>query len=268
MFYNNTRQFGRILFSIALLSTFAFITAPPCTEAAELADGWQQIGDEGGIKVYRRAVTGSKLFEFRGIGTVNASIPKMIAIMADFKYLPEWVYGCRKGELVAKNFDEEELDRKSDDYHEILYGINDLPWPLEPRDYILKAHVEFVQPTKNDSFKVILVMNSITHPNYPQREKMVRMVKMSSTIVLTPIKGDESKTRVDFAVTTDPAGNIPAWVTNLAAREIPSKTLLSLRQFVNKTEYNFKLEKLVQHHYDKSKNINSAAAATARPLTP
>ncbi len=40
--------------------------------------------------------------------------------------------------------------------------------------------------------------------------------------------GDRKKTWVDFSVTTTPGGVIPAWVTGIASRNIPRKTLVNL----------------------------------------
>ncbi|WP_196761924.1 hypothetical protein, partial [Streptobacillus moniliformis] len=63
-----------------------------------------------------------KIFTFRGVGLIEASIPKLIALMSDPHKMPDWVYNCVEGELVERNF--KETDRaESDSRDPGLFGI-------------------------------------------------------------------------------------------------------------------------------------------------
>ena len=213
---------------------------------------WQRVDEAEGVTVYRRQAPESRFVEFRGVGEVDAPIPKIIAMMADVSHMPDWIFGCIQGELIERNFNEDELNRKPTDYHQIIYGVNTLPWPLRNRDYVLKASVSFIPRTEQEPFRVILATHTVEHRLKPPTSERVRMPQMHTTIVFTPLDSALTRTLVDFSVTTDPGGLIPDWVTNFATRNIPRKTIASLREFTKSSTYNRKMEKLVLHHYKRS----------------
>ena len=210
---------------------------------------WQQIDEEDGVTVYRRQTPGSRFVEFRGVGEVEAPIPKIIAMMADVSHMPDWIFGCIKGELVERNFTEDDYDRDPTDYHQVIYGVNSLPWPLHNRDYVLLANVSFIASGVHEPFHVILATHAVEHHKKPQVIGYIRMPQMRTTIVFTPMDNGLGRTLVDFSVITDPGGLIPDWVTNMATRDIPRKTITALREFSKGDNYSKKMEKLVMHHY-------------------
>ena len=213
---------------------------------------WQRVDEDEGVTVYRRQTPGSRFVEFRGVGEVDAPIPKIIALMADVTNMPHWVFGCVKGELIERNFTEDDLNRAPSDYHQVLYGVNTLPWPLRNRDYVLQANVNFIPASPPEPFRVVLAMHAVEHRLKPVEPGFVRMPEMRTTIIFTPLDSDLRRTTVDFSVITDPGGLIPDWVTNFSTRNIPRKTIATLREFSKSTAYSRKMEKLVMHHYLRS----------------
>jgi hypothetical protein len=209
------------------------------------------LDSEEGITVYRSLESRGKIFTFRGTSTIDTSIPKLLALMSDSSRLPEWVFNCKGGELVERNFTESDRRPNPDEYYQIFYGIASVPWPLQSRDYVLKATTSYEHdPTSKKTFVKIL-MRSIDHPKKPASSDFVRMPLMESVIILSPQGEHSERTLVDFSVTTDPGGNIPTWISKLASREIPSKTLMALRKLSTTQEYNKEFEKFVSFYAEK-----------------
>ena len=226
--------------------------------AAVFDDAWEEIDQSDGIEVYRRKVPDEGLFEFRGVGVVDVSIPKLVALMADADNLPLWMFGCIKGELLERNFNEDEYARASEEYYEILYGINSFPWPVNNRDYVVKAGIRFIPKGREDPFRVHVVTQNVSHPQKPAGGAYVRMPRLHTLFVLTPLAGSPNRTKVDLIIAADPGGYVPHWVTNLVSRILPYKTILSLRELAKTDGYNKKMEALVLYHYQRSIEASSS----------
>ena len=220
------------------------------------SDGsWEEIDASDGVTVYRRTTPHNGLYEFRGVGVIDAGIPKLIALMSDAEHMSGWVYGCIKGELLERNFTEDEYDKETSGYYQIFYGVNSMPWPVKNRDYVLKANIQIQPPTKEYPFRVNVVSQTVNHPLKPTNTDNVRMPGLSAVFVLTPLKGPSGamdKTKVDFVVAADPGGYIPNWITNIASRMLPRKTISSLQELALTERYNKRMEALVFYHYQRN----------------
>ena len=81
----NTGYTKKFVF-IAALSLF-----PIYTGHAESKAKWETIRQEKGITVQKREVEGSSLVQFRGMGTVNATVLEILALIYDTDKHPQWV---------------------------------------------------------------------------------------------------------------------------------------------------------------------------------
>lgn len=238
----------QFLLTIVLLK-FVFLTNA-YAEAPVVDRNWEVLNTAEDVTVYRSLTAQDKIFTFRGVGLVEASIPKLIALMSDPHKMPDWVYNCVEGELVERNFKETDRAADASSYYQIFYGVTSVPWPLTPRDYVLKAQITYErEPGRSLPKNVTIAMRSMQHPQKPVMPGKVRMPVMESMIVMTPEDAEGKKTWVDFSVTTNPGGVIPAWVTRIASRDIPRKTLVNLRKMAARQDYNKAFEELVSYHY-------------------
>jgi hypothetical protein len=244
-----------LLLTIVLCS---FAILPRAEAGPPLVDkNWEVLNTDESVTVYRSVQSQDKIFTFRGVGLVEASIPKLIALMSDPHKMPEWVYNCSEGELVERNFKESDREADASNYYQIFYAVTSVPWPLSPRDYVLKAKITYEKEAESKQPKnVTIAMRSIQHPQKPVAAGRVRMPVMESMIVMTPEDAEGKKTWVDFSVTTNPGGVIPAWVTRIASRDIPRKTLVNLRKMAQKQDYNKAFEELVSWHYQQQLKLN------------
>ncbi|HYX39036.1 MAG TPA: START domain-containing protein [Oligoflexus sp.] len=237
-----------LLLSITLSG---FVGSPLAVAKAPAVDkGWEVLNTEEGVTVYRSDKAQDNIFTFRGVGLVESSIPKLIALMSDPHRMPEWVFNCEEGQLVERNFKDSDRAPDASPYYQIFYGVTSVPWPLTPRDYVLKAQISYEKlPNSSLPKNVTIAMRSIEHPKKPEVPGRVRMPVMESMIVMTPEDQEGKKTWVDFSVTTNPGGVIPAWISQMASRDIPRKTLVNLRKLAQKQDYNKEFEELVNFHY-------------------
>lgn len=212
---------------------------------------WKLIDEHGGLKVYRRDIPGTNLYEFRGVALVEARVPKIVALLGDAKKLPHWVYGCLKGELLEKNFDDLDLAADPSDHYEIVYGENWAPWPLQNRDYILKSSVRFVPATSHQALSVRVTSQNMDYASRPITEGLTRLPLMRIVINLVPVGDNLDLTEIDFRIVMDPGGIIPDAIINLVSRELPRSSLEALGDLVKTEDYNRNLERLVQHHYSR-----------------
>ncbi len=234
------------LFSLAL--TLAAILPTARAQAAPAERPWTLLDDDDGVKVYRRDVPGTNLYEFRGVGTVGASMAKIVAVLSDASKMPQWVDGCISGELVEKNYNEHDLKAQPTEQNAIFYAVAKAPWPLQNRDYVVRSNITFVQASASRPAGMTIVSNNVTHPRYPARDGLVRLPLMHSRLDLTPL-GSGDKTLVDFSVVVDPGGVVPDMVINILSHRLPMKTLVALAELVKVQDYNRALETMVAHHF-------------------
>ena len=212
---------------------------------------WEKFDEEDGVQLYRRTLADGKLKEFRGVGVVDASIPKIITLLADAANLPFWVNDCVHGELIGRNFDVTDFNKEADAYQEIVYGINRMPWPLENRDYVVKSNVVFVPAGKERPAHALVQNFKTTDPAKPEQKGMVRMPQMNVFFMLTPVTMNLNKTAFDITISVDPGGMVPTWATNLAARMMPLKTVQALRELVHTSNYDKQMYRLVEYHFNR-----------------
>ena len=115
--------------SISLIWTLAFFGMPLGFYAQD--SDWELRKDKNGIQVYTREVEGSNLDEFKGVGTVNASVESIVQILQDADNMKDWLPDCKESELLK-------LEQK-DQYH---YTITTAPWPVKNRD----SYIHFEYP--------------------------------------------------------------------------------------------------------------------------
>src|SRR5947209_2497864 len=60
-------------------------------ERAPLADGWQQVRAEEGVKVYARAFEGTNIYGLRSDGVADAPVDRVAAVFFDHARAPESV---------------------------------------------------------------------------------------------------------------------------------------------------------------------------------
>jgi ribonuclease HI len=181
---------------------------------------WELKRDKGGIKVYVRDADDSKIKELKFTTTVQASLSAVTAVLSNVEGFDDWVYASVKSETIKKVSETEVY----------YYTEIDFPWPFNNRDLVL--HTVFWQDAKT------LSINSKTtsvHWMKPEEDGLVRISKADLRWTFTPV--GNGTLRVDYYLKSDPAGNIPAWLINLAADQGPLQTMVKFKEMLELEKY-------------------------------
>lgn len=200
---------------IAFLTLITLLTLPLYGD-----DGWKTEFSKNGVTVYTRAVAGSDIKEFKGIGVIDAPVEVVNNVLDDIPNLANWMPDCLVSRIVEK---------KSNDYM-ILYQVIKTPWPLNSRDFTFETKI-----TKEKD-KITRTVKAVPHPSYPPSGNYVRITNMTG--MWTLIKQDNgTKTLAIYQIKTDPAGNIPVAVANTTSKKLPYETISRLKQQVLNSKY-------------------------------
>ncbi|MBI4575252.1 MAG: hypothetical protein HY722_03210 [Planctomycetes bacterium] len=182
------------------------------------AGPWEEVRRESGVTVSRREVDGTPIVAFKGEGLIDASLEKVLGVLADNEHRTEWV--DRLAQSVV-------LERPSP-WEFIVYQRFALPFPMSDRDYVYRARVHREEGTG----RVLVEMASEEHPDAPATAG-VRARLHRSAYALESVEGG-SRTRVEVEILTDPRGWVPAWLVNLIQESWPLNTLQGIRAQVQK----------------------------------
>ena len=177
--------------------------------AAEAAVGWDPVRVTKGVMVERKLVEGSPLFAFRGEGTFDVPMSRLVGVLRDHSTPVEWV------DLIT----EHKVVQKVDDLTNVIYESYDLPWPISDRDYVMRETTAY-----DAAGKVFTIQyESIDHPSTPDKTGTVRAKAYRTFWRLEKV--GPTRTKVEIEVFTDPRGNLPAWLVNLIQQDWPWKTI-------------------------------------------
>ena len=195
----------------------AALVALPNSASAD--DGWVPDANEQGVAVSIKTEPGRDLPIFRGVGTVDASVFEILAVLDDLPRFTQWMSSC-VGARVVKQINE---------FERIEYNRTGAPWPVSDRDVVIRSSVD----GSVSKGEVWARFQSTTSPDAGPVSGVVRMPKLAGFYHLEAI--DASHTKVTYQVDADPGGLLPAWLVKLTTKKLPIETLVGLRKQVAKT---------------------------------
>lgn len=201
------------LFTLWAIVSFFNVTAQSTTE-------WEYQGEKEGIKVYFREPMDSDLKQLKMTMYFDASLSTIVAALDDIPAIPNWVYKVSEAKVVKKISSTEMY----------YYNLLDFPWPLSDRDIICKSNFYQDPDTKTAIF------TSLGAPQIlPEREGVVRITAVDIKWIFTP--QENGRLKLEYFLSSDPAGDIPAWLVNLAVDHGPVKTMTAFRELLKKKKY-------------------------------
>jgi hypothetical protein len=181
---------------------------------------WTLKDDRDGIKVFTSPVQNSKVKALRVECNFQANLSQIVSVLLDVKNCTEWVYHTVSCTLL-KQVSPSEL---------YYYSEVNLPWPAQNRDFV--AHLTVSQ---NAATKVVTIDGPAVNGMMPTKEGVVRIFNSKGKWTITPLENRGIK--VEYTLSVDPAGNIPAWMVNLVSSEAPIQSFKALRLQLKKSEY-------------------------------
>lgn len=181
---------------------------------------WRLEKDEEGIKVYLRDTAGNPVKSFKGTMMVDGSLSSIISVIDDTPSYTRWLYNCRS----AKNI------KRISDTQTVNYVVTDMPWPVVDRDLIVLSKLAQDPATKRVEIKLQAAPKILA-----KVANMVRIEKMHGRWLLTPTA--KNKINIIYEMNIDPGGNIPKWLINSMAVDLPFNTLQKLRNIIKEDKY-------------------------------
>ncbi len=217
----------RNVFMIAVLFVMAGLYA--LRASASVGDGWNLERDRDGIRVYTRAVPGSKYREFRGEAEVDAELNQVMAVLNDTDACVDWMYKCVQPKMLQKV---SLLDRYQ-------YLVNDFPWPAADRALVIRNRISQDEDTRVTKIDLDAMADSElperARGKLPEAGENVRVTDARGFFELTPLEGE--RTRVVYQLHLDPVGSLPSGLVNALIVDNPFETLKNIRDVVKRPQY-------------------------------
>lgn len=191
---------------------------------AQEESGWRKVSDKDGIVAYMRHEKGSKIFEGKIIGTVDAPITALEALLRDASSMKDYAYNCSESYVV----DLPGMEKSKDTLY--AYQRMGMPWPVQDRDSV--ARICFTTDPKTGT---IFADGEGLKSTYKLDPRVIRMPVCIARYTLVP-KGKD-KTELTMYGIADPGGNLPEWVINLFSQIGSIQTFKNIRRMAQEERF-------------------------------
>lgn len=176
---------------------------------------WDLVNSEDGIEVYTRTTESSSVKEIRILCLVKSSMETISNFLLDASLYSSWVYKCDSSRLIKK------VNNNDFSYYITL----DFPFPLDDRDLFVNS-TNFIDPITG-----IYYARSIKdEPKSKQNDEYVHISEFESSWKINPLGNDNLQ--IEYKVLSNPGGDIPTWLVNLAITKGPTETMKQLIKMV------------------------------------
>ena len=201
-----------------LVSAMAAATARAALPAED-SEAWSLREESGKIRIYTMDQSDSSFQVFKAEALLDAPIEAVMAVMVNPASCMEWVLNCSESYGVGKgNF--------NDRY---VYSVNDMPWPVTDRDYVLHIHTQGDEA----SGEIIMKMGA-TSGKRAENSNRVRVHRSDTLYRFIP---EDGKTRMIWLQHTDPNGSLPGWLVNRLLVDIPVSSIEELEKVSGLARY-------------------------------
>lgn len=184
------------------------------------ADPWELMKEEDGVIVYTRTHGGTKLLEFRAETTINARLSSLVSVVKDLEDATELFAAVETIDLI------EEIN----DYEWVARAALNVPFPLDKREMVIKMVLNQDTSSNKVTISIINVPKAI-----PVNKDFIRLPLVKGFFEFTPL--EHGNVKVVYQNVSDPAGNIPAWLINLATVKAPFTTMSNLKELAKRDKH-------------------------------
>lgn len=203
----------------ALLVSAIATTTASAALPGEDSDVWELRKESGDIRIYTMSQSDSSFQAFKAEALIDAPIEAIMAVMQNPASCMEWLLNCSESYAIGKG-----------DFHQrYAYSVNDLPWPVTDRDYVLSISTQGSKATG----EIVMKMSAVPEMR-AEVSNRVRVDLSNTQYRLTP---EDGKTRMIWLQHTDPKGALPGWLVNSLLIDIPVNSLEELEQVAGKDRY-------------------------------
>lgn len=192
-----------------LCAGVAALLVMPCSFA--VAQDWELVRDEEGIRVWLKPVAGSSYKAFRSETLMNTDMATLRELQEDVEASCAWIHSCREQRLLSYQGDTA-----------LTYTRFDTPWPVQARDSVMQV------TTRMDADGSLLRELLALPQKLPPDKAYQRISAAQGYWRMTP--EGEGRVRVVYELHAEPGGQVPAWLANSFVIDAPYNTLLLLRR--------------------------------------
>lgn len=204
---------------VCALLVFAVAASARAELPHETDEEWTLRKEADHIRVYTIDQPDSSFKAFKAVAVLDAPIENLMAVMANPGSCVEWVHNCTESYAFGEG-----------EFHDrFAYSVNDMPWPVTDRDYVLRIR------TRGNQASGEVVMNLNAMPDQrAENSSRVRVVWSDTLYRFTP---EGSKTRMVWVQHTDPNGALPGWLVNSLLVDIPVRSMEELERVARTEKY-------------------------------
>jgi len=194
------------------ITAFLFINLFSTSVFAQV--DWELQRDKSEIKVWTKDYPDSKFKQFKTETIIKASLENVVAVFLDIENMGLWYDRVEKVEMVEKISNMEGT-----------YKIDfELPWPVADRVSVVRAVLSYNSDT--DAVRV----ETNYEPGIITDTDALLVTIIHSEWILNPT--EEGYVHIFHKGYMDPAGSLPAWISNSGVKDGPIKTLTALREIL------------------------------------
>lgn len=167
-------EMHRCGFELQALEAAKRLSSSSGTTLGQLEAGWEVVVDKKDLRVWKRPIPDSHLYEYRVLGSYNDVTPRQFFnVQLDTEYRKKW------DSLVIKL---EVVDRDVNTGSEVVHWATQFPYPMYSRDYVYvrRYDVDF------HNNLMILISRAVQHPTVPESQEFVRVHSYQSKMVIRP----------------------------------------------------------------------------------
>jgi hypothetical protein len=208
----------KIRYAISFI-TALLLCAPFGNAAAQ--SNWTLKKKQSGIEIYVRDAAGSSFKEFRGIMTLSkVKLGSLLAVFDDMASYTRWMHNCTEARLL----------KLISPFERITYIVTHAPWPVWDRDIVSQTLISQDPKTLAVSIRITGKADYL-----PPVEKRIRVPRIEVFWLLKPLASGDIE--VFYQSHSEPGGELPAGLTNIASVDLPYYTLMKLRDIVKEDKY-------------------------------
>lgn len=193
---------------IPLLCAFLVITSTLTAQPA-----WELKKDQNGILIFSRPANDSRYNELKAVFDLSGTLEQLHSILLDVSNYKTWVYSTTASILI---------ERKSAT-EMVYYSQISPPWPVSSRDFYSDTRIWI------DSARQQMRVSSRNVDNFPlSKDHIVRIPFLRSEWTVT--NPSPARLHVEYILSWDPGGNIPAFVANAFSTNGPLKSFTQLKR--------------------------------------
>jgi hypothetical protein len=177
-----------------------------------MAQEWEFAKEKDAIRVFTRDEPGTNYKAFRGEVELKAPMEEVVKMVEDVEQFDVWDKDVTEIRVLSRE------PGKMLKY----YVVYDVPWPFTDRDLCVEAKMSLDPVTGARLLQAASVPEAV-----PLNEDYVRIVNYWQKWIIQP-KADGTVHLVVEGY-ADPAGDIPAWVANMAITDTPLNMLGAIR---------------------------------------